>query len=51
VTEWPAFSSANDTHFESGDRLETGQHLMSEECDLFDEITDSRTRGAEMPGG
>jgi hypothetical protein len=48
--EWPAFSTANDTHFEFGDRLGTGQHLMSDECDLFDEISISRIRGAGIPG-
>jgi para-nitrobenzyl esterase len=50
LPEWPAFSTANDTHFEFGDRLGTGQHLMSDECDLFDEISISRTRGAGIPG-
>jgi para-nitrobenzyl esterase len=47
--EWPRFSTANDTHFEFGDRLGTGQHLMSEECDLFDEISNSRTHRAGIP--
>lgn len=48
--EWPAYSTANDIHFEFGDRLRTGQHLMSEECDLFDEISNSRTRETGIPG-
>jgi carboxylesterase type B len=47
---WPAFSPANDTHFEFGDRLGTGQHLMSEECDLLDEISNIRARGTGIPG-
>ena len=48
--EWPAFSSANDTHFEFGDRLVTGQHLMSRECDLLDEISNRRARKGDIRG-
>ena len=47
---WPAFSTANDTHMEFGDRPGTGQHLMKKECDLLDEISGRRTRGSPITG-
>jgi para-nitrobenzyl esterase len=47
---WPAFTAANDTHFEFGDRMKAGTHLMSSECDLFDEISAGRARGSGVPG-
>jgi para-nitrobenzyl esterase len=47
---WPAFTAANDTHFEFGDRMKAGRHLMSGECDLLDEISASRARGSGLPG-
>ncbi|HUI63463.1 MAG TPA: carboxylesterase/lipase family protein [Bacteroidota bacterium] len=50
LPEWPAFSTRNDTYFEFGDRLGKGEHLMSRECDLFDEIKASRDHGRQPPG-
>ena len=42
---WPAYSAANDTYFDFGDEPGARVHLMSRECDLFDEISASRARG------
>ncbi len=47
---WPPYAKTEDVYFEFGDRLGSGEHLMSRECDLFDEITRSRKRGTLPPG-
>jgi len=45
---WPAFTPANDTYMEFGDRIGAGSGLFSRECDLFDAMSASR---AAVPAG
>ncbi|HMK39852.1 MAG TPA: carboxylesterase family protein [Bacteroidota bacterium] len=47
---WPAYSAAGDVHLEFGDNPRTGHRLMEEECNLMDEISESRARGT-LTGG
>jgi hypothetical protein len=50
VSALAAFTAGGDVHFEFGDSLRTGTHLMSAGCDLLDEISTNRARAGTIPG-